>query len=203
MSPTVFAEQMALLSQGCVPQNLSEEAHEMQFKFYRRMLIDLTDAEFEYAVVSYIREEVEPGEKKWFPPVARLAALARPLPTDPELAPIFTGIEQLNRWDPQGYFISAREVEAQYGAVAREAFVTAGGSSVFQRLDVGNNRTFVMKTFFAAYREAAKSERRDTLIGPPDNSVKRLIDATVKARSLPDKKTVPQLKAAWNAGRGK
>lgn len=199
MNISVFTEQMALLAQGCVPQNLDPVAQGLQFKFYRRFLIDLEDAEFVRAVTVYVTE-TQPGDAKgkFFPGVSVLRTLARPLPTDNELGPIFNRIEGMERWDPQGTYISARDVGQVLGAAAREAFVAIGGSSTFLQLDRGNNRVFAMQRFFEAYREAQKSGARNALIGPPPERVKELVGATATALAFPVKPVAPSGKDAWN-----
>lgn len=175
MSPAVFAECVASLAVLFPHPAMNDQ----RMALYRRFLIDLEDSEIQRATATYITESAG-KESVFFPTIAALRNLARPLPTDVELAPIFRDIERLNRWSPEGHFISPREVRDRLGPFAFEAFVAVGGDSVFQRLDLKDNRPFVMKKFFECYREAQKNGARVELLGPIPDRMQQIVAATAK-----------------------
>lgn len=191
ISDRTFAEGMAMLAEAYPQRKVTRQTLDV----YRRALRALDDAEFERAVDTALTAGGE-----FFPSTGALLRYARPASRDGEIAELFEAVERSARYVAlRGLVWDDREIGERFGSAAREAFIAAGGSHAFQRLDEGDNRVHALRRFTECYRACERDNRLDELIGlpPSDRRIAAIIGGTAKVLQFPGpKKSLPPPRSA-------
>lgn len=145
-----FAEGMAALG-----VNSRVEVTEAQRELYWTMLADLTDEQFQRAVLLTLQRS------RWFPTIAELREAVTPhIDHAAEAVLAFDRVCKLGVHSPVGTHWSIRRVAEIEGPVAAEAFAAAGASSAFEREQGERDLPYLRKRFVDSYVAAAEAQAK-------------------------------------------
>ena len=130
-----------------------------QKAFYLALRDETTAEEWE----AFVRVAVKCFAWTFLPPVPALLDALRVFRGAPKLEAeavvAYERVLESGSYGPEGTYWNFREIAARCGAAAAEAFLEAGGHSVFAASDGGGYRdTERQKRFVAAYQAAARAE---------------------------------------------
>lgn len=142
-------------------KELSPQARKDRAKVYEMGLRELSDAELQKAV------ELAVGACKWFPVPVELKELVRPKVASK--AALARSAEAAYDYVLSSYMAGAHQnvnaLRTALGEPAAHAFLAAGGSSIFEWCEPGQDQAFRQKRFIEAYLLHAEAEEQQKLLG--------------------------------------
>lgn len=174
-----FTEAMSALG-----VNARIEVTDAQRELYWAMLADLSDEDFQRAVLVVLQNS------RWFPTIAELREAITPhVDHQAQGVLAFERVCKLGVHDPvRGTTWTIRRVAELEGAVAAEAFAAAGASGAFERELGERDLPYLRKRFVDSYVAAAEAHAKGRELAltagapklPRGSKVRELIDRTAK-----------------------